>query len=266
MRAKALLVVVVCFLSCSLVFARTPGTSNLSEPVWDGQFRDLHVPILMYHYVSDLPAKADATRRDLTVTPSEFQAHIAYLAQQGYHTISLYQLDNALLIGAPLPAKPIVLTFDDGYRDDYLNVYPVLRQVGFTGTFFIITGVVDAQNPDYLSWDQIRAMSNSGMDMEPHTVNHVNLRGQSHDFITQQVQGSINDLAGHTGITPHIFAYPDGSYDNNVLAVMRANSIWLAVTTEHGTWETVNGRLALPRLRMGPRVGVTGLANLLGAN
>ncbi len=220
----------------------------------------------MYHYVSDLPANADATRRNLTVTPTDFQAHMAYLSQQGYHTISLYQLNNALLIGAALPAKPIVLTFDDGYIDDYLNVYPTLRQYGFTGTFFIITGVVDAKNPGYLSWDDIRAMSSAGMDMEPHTVTHANLRGQTRDFITQQVQGSITDLASHTGIAPHIFAYPDGAYDRSVLDVLKTNSIWLAVTTEHGAWETVNDRLALPRLRMEPRMGAIGLAALLGTH
>src|SRR5579871_2120144 len=172
MRAKAFMVVVICLLTCGVAFA-TPGSSTITEPKWDGTWRNLHVPILMYHYVSDVPKGADETRIDLTVTPENFAAHVAYLAQQGYHTVSFYQLNNALLTGASLPAKPIILTFDDGYIDDFLNVYPLLRKYNFTATFFIITGTADDKNPGYLSWDEIRAMSSAGMDMEPHTIDHV---------------------------------------------------------------------------------------------
>ncbi|NJL57350.1 polysaccharide deacetylase family protein [bacterium] len=79
-----------------------------------------------------------------------------YLQSEGYSTISLYALDRALLTGTPLPRKPIVLTFDDGHIDHYAHVFPLLREYGFTGTFFIITGKADRAVPDYLSWGKFR--------------------------------------------------------------------------------------------------------------
>ena len=93
--------------------------------------RRLRVPILMYHYVSELPPGADDMRRGLTVTPERFTAHMQFLHDQGYTTISLYDLNDALTKGTPLPPKPIILTFDDGYSDAYTNVFPVLKQFGF---------------------------------------------------------------------------------------------------------------------------------------
>src|SRR5262249_54576256 len=82
---------------------------------------DVRVPILMYHYVSDLPPHADSMRAKLTISPGKFQEEMQYLSDHAYHIISLDQLYNALTQGQALPSKPIVLTFDDGYEDAYTN-------------------------------------------------------------------------------------------------------------------------------------------------
>ena len=263
MRAKGFWIVLICFVTCTRILAETPQTTDPNQPVWDGLYRRVHVPVLMYHYVSDIPQNADATRRNLTITPLEFQAQMSYLSAQSYTTISLYQLYDTLMRGDSLPAKPIVLTFDDGYLDDYLNVFPVLRQYGFTATFFIITGIVDASNPGYLSWGDIQAMSNAGMNMEAHTVTHASLRGQTQSFDVNQVQGSIQDLATHTGETPRIFAYPDGQYDTTAMKALQSSGIWIAVTTRGSAWETSNHPLEVPRLRIDHGMGALGLDQLL---
>src|SRR5690606_1856222 len=138
----------------------------------DGTMRRIHVPILMYHYVSPLPPDADDIRRDLTVLPDVFERQLVYLANEGYQTISLYQLYDALMNGAPLPPKPIILTFDDGYIDHYQYVFPALQRHGMTGTFFVITGRTDSNDPAYMSWAQINEMARAGMSMEPHTKYH----------------------------------------------------------------------------------------------
>jgi peptidoglycan/xylan/chitin deacetylase (PgdA/CDA1 family) len=219
----------------------------------------------MYHYVSDLPEDADDIRRDLTVSPEHFRAQMDYLKAQGYTTISLYQLYDALTTGAALPPKPIILTFDDGYIDAYTNAFPILQQKGFTGTFFVITGKPDNDAPGYMSWAQIKEMSDAGMSIEAHTKSHADLRGRSQDFLVYEILGSLQSIEAHTGHTPHMFAYPVGHYDAETLKVMRQLPVWMAVTTEHGQRATSTDLLLTPRLRIHGDTGVVGLAALLKA-
>jgi len=230
----------------------------------DGTLRRIRVPILMYHYISPLPADADAYRQDLTITPDVFRAHMRYLHDEGYSTISMYQLDEALMQGSLLPPNPIILTFDDGYIDAYTTVFPILREFGLTGTFFIITGRADANDPDYVNWQQISEMSAAGMSMESHTKNHADLRGRTYDFLVYELLGSLESLQAYTGIEPHIFAYPIGHYDGMTLDVVRGLPVWRAVTTQAGMLQTTDNRLEMPRVRVSGDTGVSGLAYLLG--
>lgn len=241
-----------------------PASAALeTEPVWDGTYRRMAVPILMYHYVSELPEDADDVRTDLTISPDLFRAHMDALFYQGYTPISLYDLDNALLTGEQLPPKPVVLTFDDGYIDHYTNVFPVLQQYGFTGTFFIITSTADEANPAYVSWAQIAEMSSAGMDMESHTKTHSDLRSRAYDFLVYEMLGSMESLNAYTGRTTHMFSYPVGRYDDATLSVASSLPIWRAVTTQNGYLMTTDNRLELPRLRIHNFTGVTGLLELL---
>ncbi len=230
---------------------------------WDGTLRRIRVPILMYHYVSPLPPNADDTRRGLAVTPQIFQQHMHYLHDQGFTTISLYDLNDALTKGNALPSKPIVLTFDDGYIDAYTNVFPVLKELGFVGTFFIITARADANNPAHLNWSQIAEMSAAGMSMEPHTKDHLDLRQRDHDFLIYQMEGSIESLAAYTGQEPRMFSYPVGHYDAAALAVAEELGISIAVSTAGGSLQTTSGRLHLPRLRVLGNMSVNALASIL---
>ncbi len=263
-RAFVFLFIVLVVSGGALAQMPTPTATDRAEPLWDGTYRRIRVPILMYHYVSELPEDADDVRTDLTLSPEIFRAHMERLFFGGYTSVSLYDVNEALLAGTALPAKPVVLTFDDGYIDHYTNVFPALRQYGFTATFFIITGQVDAANPAYLSWDQIREMSDAGMDMEPHTKSHVDLRERDYDFLVYEMLGSVESLQAYTGRTPHMFSYPIGNYDDATLSVASTLPIWRAVTTQNGDLLTNDNRLELPRLRIHNFTGVTGLLQLVG--
>lgn len=244
----------------------TASIIQRQPPTWDGTLRRARVPILMYHYVSELPSDADKYRIDLSISPAQFRAHLAYLQEQGYSTISLYQLDEALLTGAPLPPKPVILTFDDGYIDHYISVFPALRDYGFTGTFFIITALADANRADYVNWAQIGEMAAAGMSLESHTKDHVDLRGRDYDTLVYQLLGSLESLAAYTGQTAHMFSYPIGHYDGMTLNVAQQLPIWRAVTTERGAWQTTDNRLEVPRLRISGGMGAGGLAAILQTN
>jgi len=238
--------------------------SNIWDAIeGDGTLRRIRVPVLMYHYIDELPPDADAIRRGLTLHPDIFRQHIEYLAENGYTTISLYEIDAALENGTSLPENPVVLTFDDGYIDAYTEVFPVLQAHEMTGTFFIITQFADDSLPGYMNWEQITEMANAGMSMEGHTKTHATLNERDYDFMVFQVMGSLESLEVHTGIVPRMFSYPVGRYDENTLRFMDSTPIERAVTTEIGTIHTTDNRYQMPRMRITNETGVAGLAYLL---
>ena len=211
---------------------------------------EAEVPILMYHYVSELPADADAYRRDLTVPPESFEEQLTYLDDAGYHPISLTDLYLHLTEGYPLPEKPVVLTFDDGYRDAYEVVFPKLLKRGFTGTFFVLATPAHYESDAYLTWSQMEEMSDAGMDIQAHGRDHVDLRDRPYEFLVYQVLGIQEAIEFHTGHTPRFFCYPSGRWDDDVIEVLESAAYWGAVTTEWGRTQTYEGRFTMPRLRV----------------
>jgi peptidoglycan/xylan/chitin deacetylase (PgdA/CDA1 family) len=229
----------------------------------DGTLRRIRVPILMYHYVSTPPPGSDEYRINLSIEPTMFRQHLQYLKDNGYTTISLYDLDAALSEGAALPAKPVVLTFDDGYSDHYVNAFPLLREFGMTATFFIITDTADHGSPNYMTWAQIDEMAAAGMSIESHTKTHHELRGRTYDFLVYEILGSLESVRAHTNETGQMFCYPVGRYDDLTLSVLASTDVLRAVTTEFGVWHTTDNRLEVPRVRISYNTGVNALAGLL---
>jgi len=237
---------------------------TLLSPVYaDDTIRRIRVPILMYHYISPLPPGADNIREGLTVSPETFREHIQYLSSEGYTSISLYEINEALKYGKPLPSKPIILTFDDSYTDHYTYAFPILKDFGFTGTFFVITDFTDNQNPNHMTWEQIKEMSDAGMSMESHTKSHSTLVDRSYEFLVWEIIGSIETIETHTSQRPAIFSFPVGKYDEETLKVLETTSIIRAVTTEYGTYHTMHDSVLSPRLRITGEMGVAGLRQLL---
>ncbi len=255
---------------CIVVFMLLGGVAGVqaqevppADPRWDGTYRRIHVPILMYHYVSVPPEGADEYRVDLSLSPDIFRQHVDYFFYQGYTPISLYDLDRALLTGTTLPAKPVILTFDDGYADHYSTVFAALQTRNFGATFFVITGRVDANDPAYLTWEQIAEMSAAGMDMEMHTKTHPDLRNRSYDYLVYELLGSSESLGAYTPREPRMFAYPLGNYDEAVLSILQSMQVRRAVTTESGALHTSDNRLEVSRLRIRNTTGIAQLEALL---
>ncbi|GAB4421055.1 MAG: hypothetical protein Fur0044_18290 [Anaerolineae bacterium] len=210
----------------------------------------LQVPILMYHYLSVPPAGANVIRQDLSVTPDLFEAHLAYLRQAGYETISLEELSYALSQEATLPPKPIIITFDDGYRDHYENAFPLLRKYDYTATFFVFTQPIDENNVDYLSWDMVKEMHQAGMEFGSHSYRHSDLSGRDVDFLVYEILGSKEAIEERIGEPVRFFCYPSGRYDGLTIKVLESANFWGAVTTQWGVEQSFNSRFELKRLRM----------------
>ncbi|RME80693.1 MAG: polysaccharide deacetylase family protein [Caldilineae bacterium] len=231
--------------------------------------RTARVPILMYHYISTPPADAHPYRVGNSLDPETFAAHLDYLQAQGYTTIYLKDLLSYLATGEPpLPEKPVILTFDDGYLDAYTNAFPALQARGMVGTFFIITDFATqaAEDPAYAyyaTWDQLREMSDAGMEIGSHSRNHPDLAGKDLDYLVWQALGSKETIEANLGYHPRILAYPAGSYDQLVIDVFKSANFWGAVTTQLGDIQSSEHPFELKRLRISNETGVLQLEALL---
>jgi len=175
-----------------------------SEPIT----APFELPVVMYHDVSDLPPD-DIYRAASNVLPADFSAQLDYLQCAGYTTITMSQLFEAIEGRGALPEKAIVLTFDDGYGDHYTQAFPILKQHGMTGAFAIITGYVQGGG-DYVTWAQIKEMSDAGMEMMSHTQTHLDLNTSDGGSVEEQLRGSRAALEEHTGRPVEFFVYPSG--------------------------------------------------------
>ncbi len=217
----------------------------------------------MYHYISDPPADADIYRKDLSVSPSRFESHLKYLKENGYQAITLDALLDFLTTGKPLPEKPVILTFDDGYVDNYANAFPLLQKYGMIGHFFIITDFVNEKRAEYMTWPQIEEMSAAGQRFGSHSRNHPDLKGKPADYLVWQALGGMEAIQEHLGYHPRWISYPAGSYDARTKAVYQSAHYWGGLSTEQGTTHTTDRIFDLERVRVRGSHTADDLATLL---
>jgi peptidoglycan/xylan/chitin deacetylase (PgdA/CDA1 family) len=216
----------------------------------DGAPRTARAPILMYHYISEPPADADIYRKDLSVSPARFESHLRLLKERGYHVVTLDDLLGFLANGAPLPAKPVILTFDDGYTDNYTYAYPLLRKYDMVGHFFIISDFVNQARPGYMTWPQIAEMASGGQRIGSHSRDHPDLKGKAVDYLVWQALGGLEAIQERIGGHPRWISYPAGSYDDQVIAVYKSAHYWGGLSTEQGATHTLDRIFALKRVRV----------------
>ncbi len=247
-------------------FTSTPIPSRTATraPTLNPNLRVLRVPILMYHYISIPPADADIYRLDLSVRPREFEAQMEWLAVNGYHPIRLSDMVDALLYDSPLPEKPIVLTFDDGYLDNYQNALPVLKNYHFPGTFFVITQFIDDSKTGYMSWSQLGEMVRAGMEIGSHSVDHPDLRNdlraRSLSWLQNEIAGSKQTIELRLGIPVRMFNYPAGKYDSRTIQVLQSSGYLAAVTEIQGMRHTSDKPFELKRIRIRGAYNITDFA------
>ena len=166
------------------------------------------VPVLMYHGVTD-----DLWgMTELFVKPANMDEQIGYLVENGYTPIWFEDLPYVDTI-----EKPVILTFDDGYMDNYTELFPILQKYGVKATVFVVTGTVD-NNPRILTGEQIREMSDSGLvSIQSHTVTHPYLNSLTPEQQKWELEQSQKDIFAMTGKLPTVICYPSGQYNSTTL-------------------------------------------------
>lgn len=209
------------------------------------------MPILEYHMVKDDP---EAKAWEYAVPVSDFREQLDYLQDEGYTTITLLEYMKAKKGKFQLPEKPIVLTFDDGYDDNYRNLLPMLEERGMKAVVFMVTN--DIGRPGYLTWDELRDMQNRGIEIGSHTANHQPLTTLDAKMRDDELRLSKLLMEWNGIRTVFSFSYPNGAYDAELTELLKQNEYLAAVTGDAGlnTFDTnpyLLQRLNIPHPRFG---------------
>jgi peptidoglycan/xylan/chitin deacetylase (PgdA/CDA1 family) len=209
---------------------------------------DVHVPVLMYHYVDAEPPPAGKYADGLTVRTPDFVEEMDFLADHGYHAVTLADVYLAMAGLKALPSKPVALTFDDGGLDNYTVAFPILEERHLAATFFVITKTVGAAGQ--MSWDQLREMAEAGMSIQSHTVSHPDLVKASASRLNAELVDSRTAIAQALNRPVYAVAYPSGSFDQTVVAAARSAGYVMGVATSKGAGLSKTGIFEITRRRV----------------
>ena len=224
---------------------------GIANVVPDKQF---YVPILLYHYVEIVKDPGDTIRKSLDIFPSTFEAEIKTLKEAGYTFITMKDLADVLDNKITLPKKPVILTFDDGYRDFYTDVFPILKKYQVKAVAYIVTNFID--RPDNLTTRMLKEIVKSNLvEIGAHTENHTWLAGNNLKRVESEIFGSKKYLEKLLGMEIGTFAYPYGAFDNQSIAVVKKAGFKTAVSTVNGNLVMDTNRFYFYRTRPGGRVG-----------
>lgn len=194
------------------------------------------VPVLMYHAVSDQTWGLEG----LFLSPSDMEAQLKYLTENGYDPIFFSDLPHL-----DQYKKPVILTFDDGYNNNYTDLYPLLQKYNVKATIFVIPSSVGGQYS--MTAAQIKEMADSGLvSIQSHTQDHKELASLSADQQRQQFAQSQLAIAHMTGRIPSVLSYPSGSYDSNTLS-LAPEYFDMAVKSRGGLWTVQNNFFEIDR-------------------
>ena len=197
------------------------------------------VLVLNYHQVAN-------TFNPLAILPSDFSTQMAYLINNGYVPITPDELDAGLSGELTLPEKPVLITFDDGYSDNYTNAFPILKGYGIRATIFVVPAFVGKRN--HLTWEQLHEMIESGINIQSHTLNHMKLEELPDDEIRSELLNSKIVLEEHLGQEVNYLAYPTGTYNLHIAGIAKAVGYKGAYTIKYGNVDLGSNLFALERV------------------
>ena len=197
------------------------------------------VLVLNYHQVKN-------DFNPLAIKPNDFSTQMAYLINNGYVPITPDELEAGLSGELTLPDKPVLITFDDGYDDNYLNAFPILKGYGIRATIFVVPAFVGKKN--YLNWEQIKEMSDNGISIQSHTLNHTKLEELPDDEIRSELLNSKLALEENIGKPVNFLAYPTGTYNLHIAGIAKDVGYKGAYTIKYGGVDLGSNMYALERV------------------
>ncbi|WP_280871893.1 polysaccharide deacetylase family protein [Streptomyces sp. MJP52] len=220
----------------------------------------------MYHAVTDAPA---AATRALSVTPAAFAGQLAVIAAEGCTPVDTATLAAAWRRGGPLPERPVLITFDDGYEGVHRHALPELVRHGFPATVFVTTGWLRGEHdvggaPDtMLDWDQVRELAAHGVEIGGHSHTHPPLDRIGDEALARELGLCRAIVAGRLGSAPVSFAHPYGHSTRRVRRAVREAGFAQALAVGNGLARRAQGPYALRRVTVRRRTGAEEFLRLL---
>lgn len=203
------------------------NTTKLKLSEKDLKHNDQGIPVIMYHSIK-------YEKNNCVRLPKEnFEKQMKYLKDNNYTTLTLDELYDFFEKNIPVPKKSVVLTFDDGYKDNYDTAYPILKKYGFKATVFVITNCIGTG--EYLTEEELKEMDQNGFDVESHTANHETLTKLSYDKQYDTISQSKERLEKLLNKKVKYIAYPCGKYNNNTVKAVKNAGYKMALSTD-GRW------------------------------
>lgn len=198
MRRKTVWIYVLAVLTVILIFGIYQGVQYLSSP---------GVPVYMYHSINDQPLSNDAA---LSVREGDFEKQLQFLKNEGFTSVFAHEINQNRKF-----KKPVVITIDDGYEDNYTKAFPILKKYGVKATIFVATDYIGTIG--YMTKEQIREMSDSGfVSIQSHTAAHLNLKQLTIEEAVEQMQKSKAVLEEITDKKVNAISYPGGFWNEDI--------------------------------------------------
>ena len=172
----------------------------------------MKIPVLYYHEV--VPQGQGYTYQK--IEESKFVTQMKYIFDNGYRTVTFADIE-----AGRLPTKPIILTFDDGFRSVYNYAYPILKKYGFNATLFLAPKYIEEEHPYYLSWSMLKELTSNGIaDVQGHTYSHVDVRALPQTQLLVEFQNCDKAIEKNLGIIPDVICFPYGVFDRQSLRTL----------------------------------------------
>jgi peptidoglycan/xylan/chitin deacetylase (PgdA/CDA1 family) len=218
------------YASVDLVFQSLPPAAPVPGSV--------KIPIFIYHSVRPHIQGEDAEQEAYDITPELLESELKYLKNNGYTTISLDELELIVKGKDQGPEKPVILTFDDGWRNQYTYAFPLLKKYNDTATFYVFTNPIVNNLPHYFSWDELKEMDKAGMTIASHTLTHPYLSQLSLEALRKEVGVSKTILEANLGKSVKHFASPFGYTNMMIQGIIKDAGYETARTTLKGVYHS----------------------------
>ncbi|HJV44731.1 MAG TPA: polysaccharide deacetylase family protein [Bacillota bacterium] len=204
------------------------------------------IPVLIYHSISTPTEKVPDPK--LYVSAQRFEEQLTTITRKGYTPITVREWMDGIQRKEILPKKPIIITFDDGYEDNYQFAYPILKKHHAKATIFVITEVI-GQQKRFMTWEQLSEMQSSGcIDIESHTVHHLPLAQLPQEQAKEELLASKKQLEMGLNKKVYAVAYPFGSHTEKIKELAKDAGYKLAFSTHPGYAKLSQGLFDLRRI------------------
>lgn len=215
----------------------------------------IKIPILLYHYVEYVKDPKDTIRQSLDIQPYVFDEQVKTLKEAGFTFMTMADVADVLEGRKQLPEKPVVLTFDDGYRDLYTDVFPIIKKYQVKIVAYVVPGFLG--KPNNLTHAQLQELSLSNLvEVAAHTVHHAYLKGLPSAKAKAEIDRSKDMLEKELRKPIVSFAYPYGAFDQETIKLVEQSGFKTAVSTIAGDIITPDDKFFIHRVRPGRKVGI----------